>query len=90
MAAEKYNSSEPVNIGSADEFRIKDLAEIIQKKTGFKGRIVWDSSKPNGQERRKLDVTRAEERFGFRSQVSFDDGLGRTIRWWRENKHKFE
>lgn len=89
MAAQKYNSSEPVNLGSAEEFCIKDLAEIIKNKVGYTGKVIWDTSRPNGQERRKLDVTRAEERFGFRSQIGFDEGLARTIQWWRENKKNF-
>jgi len=83
LAAEKYNSSEPVNLGSSEEISIANLAKLIQKKTGYVGEIRWDTSKPNGQERRKLDVSRAEERFGFRSQVGFDEGLERTIEWWR-------
>ena len=69
LAAERYNQSEPVNLGSAFEISIKDLVEMIARLTGFKGRIVWDTSKPNGQPRRKLATTRAKERFGFESQI---------------------
>jgi GDP-L-fucose synthase len=82
MATESYESSDPVNLGSAEEISIRDLAEVIRKKTGFQGEIKWDKSRPNGQARRKLDVTKAQERFGFRSQVGFDEGLERTIEWW--------
>ncbi len=85
-AVEKLNVSDPVNLGSSEEIRIGDLAEIIRKETGFEGKIVWDTSRPNGQERRKLDVSRAEKLMGFRSQVSFQEGLRRTISWWKENR----
>lgn len=85
-AVEKLNVSDPVNLGSSEEIRIGDLAEIIRKETGFTGKIVWDTSRPNGQERRKLDVSRAEKLMGFRSQVSFQEGLRRTIAWWKENR----
>jgi len=74
--------SELVNLGSAFEISIKDLTETIARLTGFEGRIVWDTSKPNGQPRRKLDVSRAREWFGFESQTSFADGLRRTIDWY--------
>ncbi|MBX7234895.1 MAG: GDP-L-fucose synthase [Caldilineales bacterium] len=86
LAAERYDLSDPVNLGSAFEISIKDLTETIARLTGFAGRIVWDTSKPNGQPWRKLDVSRARERFGFESQTSFDDGLRRTIEWyvWRQ------
>ncbi len=84
LGALRYNSSEPVNLGSAEEISIKNLAELIRDSVGFKGEIFWDKSRPNGQERRKLDVSRAADRFGFRSEVSFQEGLDRTIRWWRE------
>lgn len=84
-AAENLNVSDPVNLGSSEEISIRDLAELIRKETGFKGEIVWDKSRPNGQERRKLDVSRAERLMGFRSQVSFSEGIKRTIQWWREH-----
>ena len=86
LAAEKYNKSEPVNIGSSYEITIKDLVEIIAKQTGFKGEIVCDTTKPNGQPRRKLDVTRAKREFGFVSSTTFEDGLKTTIDWY--NTHK--
>lgn len=88
LAAEKYDSSEPVNLGSAFEISIKDLVEIIAKETGFTGQITWDTSKPNGQPRRKLDTTRAEKEFGFKSKVTFQEGLKQTIQWYRENHLK--
>jgi GDP-L-fucose synthase len=83
MAAERYDSSEPVNIGSGQEISILDLAHKVAATTGFTGRIVWDPTKPNGQPRRRLDVTRARERFGFVANMSFDDGLRRTVEWAR-------
>jgi GDP-L-fucose synthase len=86
MAAEKYNGSDPVNLGSGFEISIKDLYGMIARLTGYKGRLVWDASKPNGQPRRGLDVTRAEKHFGFRAQTNFEEGLRRTIEWYRENR----
>lgn len=86
LAAEKYNKSDPVNLGSSFEISIKDLVELIAKETGFKGKIKWDSSKPNGQPRRKLDVSRAKKEFGFESTTTFEDGLRKTIKWYRENR----
>jgi GDP-L-fucose synthase len=71
-----------VNIGSSFEISIKDLLETIARLTGFDGRIVWDASKPNGQPRRKLDVSRAQERFGFASATPFEEGLRRTVKWY--------
>ncbi len=82
LAAERYNDSLPVNIGSSYEIRIKDLLELIVSLTGFTGEIVWDTSKPNGQPRRKLDTSRARELFGFESQVPFENGLQETIDWY--------
>lgn len=82
LAAEKYNKPEPVNIGSSFEISIKELAEMIKKLTGFKGRIVWDKTKPDGQPRRKLDTAKAEKEFGFKSKVSFEEGLKKTIDWY--------
>ncbi len=86
LAAERYDSSEPVNIGSSFEITIKDLIDIIVKETGFTGEITWDSTKPDGQPRRKLDVSRAKKEFGFESQTSFEEGLRKTIVWYRENR----
>ena len=84
LAAERYNNSEPVNLGSAQEISIKNLAELIARLTGFEGKLVWDPSKPNGQPRRALDVSRAEQFFGFRAQMPFEEGLRRTIEWYRQ------
>ena len=86
LAAERYDSSDPVNLGSGSEISIRDLAALIARETGFTGRITWDPSKPNGQPRRRLDVTRARERFGFTAEVSFDEGIRRTVRYYEENR----
>jgi len=83
LAAEHYNQSEPVNLGSAFEISIKDLVQAVAQATGFTGRIIWDTSKPNGQPRRKLDTRRAEREFGFRAQMDFPEGLRRTVEWYR-------
>jgi GDP-L-fucose synthase len=85
LAAERYDGTEPVNLGSSREISIRDLVELIARLTGFAGHIRWDSSKPNGQPRRKLDTSRAERLFGFRARVSFEDGLRETIGWYRES-----
>ena len=79
-------AAEPVNLGSGMEISIKELANLIRRLTGYEGEFVWDTSKPNGQPRRALDVTRAEKFFGFRAQVPFEEGLRRTIEWYRQ-KH---
>ncbi|MEE4195058.1 MAG: NAD-dependent epimerase/dehydratase family protein, partial [Anaerolineae bacterium] len=83
LAAEHYNDSEPVNLGSGMEISIKDLVEAVAKVTGFTGKLMWDTSKPNGQPRRCLDTTRAKEWFGFEAQMPFDEGLRRTVEWYR-------
>lgn len=84
MAAESYDGLEPVNLGAGFEITIKELAEKIKQITGFKGKLVWDTSKPDGQPRRCLDVSRAKEFFGFEAQMPFDKGLRKTIDWWRQ------
>lgn len=86
LASEHYNASEPVNLGSGMEISIKDLITKISNLTGFQGKLVWDTSKPNGQPRRVLDTSRAEEYFGFRARTQFEDGLRNTIKWYRENR----
>ena len=88
MAAERYNGSEPVNLGAGMEISIKDLAELIAKLTGFEGKIVWDTSKPNGQPRRGLDVSRAKEYLGFEAKMPFDEGLRDTIEWFKDNQER--
>jgi GDP-L-fucose synthase len=82
LAGERYNRSDPVNLGSAFEISIRELVGTIAQLTGFEGRLVWDTSQPNGQPRRKLDVSRAEAAFGFKSRTTFADGLRRTIEWY--------
>ena len=84
-AAERYNDPDPVNLGAGFEISMRDLASKIGDKVGFRGEIVWDTSRPNGQPRRMLDVSRAKERFGFAAKVSFDEGLDKTIAFWREH-----
>jgi GDP-L-fucose synthase len=86
LAAEKYNNPDPVNLGSGYEISIKDLVEMIAHLTGYPGKLVWDTSKPNGQPRRGLDVSRAEKTFGFRAGTSFETGLRQTIEWYKENR----
>ncbi len=86
LAAEKYNDSEPVNIGSGYEISIRDLSELIARLTGFEGKLVWDTTKPNGQPRRGLDVSRAKESFGFEAKMSFEEGLRKTIDWYKTSK----
>jgi len=88
MAAQNYNDPDPVNLGSSNEISIRDLVNLVVELTGFEGDVVWDTSKPNGQPRRKLDVTRAKERFGFESTTDFREGLQRTIAWYRETRKK--
>ncbi len=83
LAAERYNGSEPVNLGAGFEISIRELAQKIADMTGFKGLIRWDTTKPNGQPRRSLDVSKAERLFGFKAKTSLDDGLRKTIEWYR-------
>lgn len=85
-ATEKYNDSLPVNLGSGYEISIKDLTEMIIEQIGFEGKLVWDTSKPNGQPRRGLDVSRAKELIGWEAKTKFEDGLRRTIDWFIENR----
>ena len=89
-AAEKYNGEKPVNLGSGYEISIKDLTEMIIQLTGFEGKLVWDTEKPNGQPRRGLDVSRAKEYFGWQAQVPFEEGMRRTVEWFKENRQKIE
>jgi len=86
LAAERYSDPDPVNLGAGFEISMRELAEKISRATGFKGHITWDASRPNGQPRRMLDTSRARERFGFSAQTTLDEGLARTISWYRENR----
>ena len=83
LAGERYDGAEPVNLGTGEEIAIRDLASLIAEVTGYEGEIVWDSTKPNGQPRRKLDTSRAEERFGFVAETPFHEGLERTLAWYQ-------
>jgi len=82
LAAQKYNDADPVNLGAGREITIKDLTVLVARLSGFKGGIVWDPSKPDGQPRRCLDTTRARERFGFTAKTKLEDGLAKTIAWY--------
>ena len=83
LASERYEGSEPVNLGTGEEISIRELAELVAELTGFEGELVWDSSKPNGQPRRQLDVSRAEQLFGFRARTPLRTGIERTVSWYR-------
>jgi len=83
MATDRYNGAEPVNIGAGFEISIRDLAALVAESCGFRGRICWDTTKPNGQPRRSLDTTRAAALFGFTAHTPFRDGLARTVAWYR-------
>ena len=83
LASERYDASDPVNLGAGMEISIRDLAHRVAELSGFKGEILWDTSKPDGQPRRSLDVTKAEKLFGFRAKVPFEDGLRQTIEWFK-------
>jgi GDP-L-fucose synthase len=86
LAADRYDGGEPVNVGTGDEISIRDLATLVAELTGFEGEIAWDPSRPNGQPRRRLDVSRAEDLFGFRARTALRDGLTRTIEWYRSTR----
>lgn len=90
LAAEKYDKPEPVNIGAGFEITIKELVELIVKLTGFKGKITWDTSKPDGQPRRMLDTSRAEQEFGFKAATPFEEGLKKTIDWYISKRESDE
>jgi dTDP-glucose 4,6-dehydratase/GDP-L-fucose synthase len=87
-AMEKYDEPEPVNLGSGMEISIQDLVGTIREIVGFKGDIIWDTSKPDGQPRRRLDTTRAEERFGWEAKTDFREGLKRTVEWYERHRHE--
>jgi GDP-L-fucose synthase len=90
LAAERYDGSEPVNVGAGREISIRDLAELIAELTGFSGEIRWDASMPNGQPRRSLDASRARELFGFEARTHLREGLERTIAWYRDSRLRQE
>ena len=90
LAAEHYNSPAPVNLGSGQEISIRALVTLIAELTGFRGEIVWDATKPDGQPRRRLDVSRAQAAFGFTAQIPFAEGLRQTIEWYRANRVRAE
>lgn len=90
LATERYDKPAPVNIGAGFEITIKDLVELIVKISSFKGKVVWDSCKPDGQPRRKLDTTKAEREFGFKAKIQFEDGLKKTIEWYMKNREKIK
>jgi GDP-L-fucose synthase len=85
-AAEHYDDPDPVNLGAGFEISMSELAEKIARATGYTGKLLWDTSRPNGQPRRTLDVSRARERFGFVASTSFDEGIARTIAWFSEHQ----
>ena len=84
LATERYNKSEPVNIGAGFEISIKQLVELIVELAGFKGRIIWDKTKPDGQPRRMLDTSKAFKEFGFQAKTDFREGLKKTIQWYKK------
>lgn len=86
LATEKYNKSEPLNIGAGFEISIKDLVGLIVKLTGFKGKVTWDTTKPDGQPKRRLDVSKAYREFGFRAKTPFEKGLKKTVEWYKKSR----
>jgi GDP-L-fucose synthase len=86
LAAEKYNRPDPVNVGAGFEISIRELTDLIVKLTGFKGKVVWDKSRPDGQPRRRLDTARARQEFGFTARISFESGLKKTIQWYLKHQ----
>ena len=83
---ERYNSPEPMNLGSGQEITIRDLTELVTRLSGFTGKVVWDASKPDGQPRRRLDVSKAQQHLGFTAKTSLEEGLRRTIAWYEQNR----
>jgi len=88
LATERYNKGEPVNIGSGVEISIKDLVNLVARLTGFGGQIVWDTSKPDGQPKRRLDTSKAEAEFGFKAKTKFKEGLKKTIEWYLSHENR--
>ena len=87
LATERYNKPDPINLGAGFEISIKDLVQLIARLTGFKGEIAWNTTKPDGQPRRMLDVTTAEKEFGFKAKTTLEEGLKKTINWYREKNN---
>src|SRR5262249_54072864 len=87
-AAEVYDEAEPINIGTGNEIRIAELVKMIARLSGFEGEIRWLTDKPDGQPRRRLNVSRAREKFGFEARTRFEDGLLRTIEWFQQNQKR--
>lgn len=88
MAAERYEKGDPVNLGSGEEIRIGELVYMIRELVGYDGEVEWDTTRPDGQERRNLDVSRAKEEFGFESEMPLMEGLVETIEWYKKNMHR--
>jgi GDP-L-fucose synthase len=88
LATEKFNGDQPVNVGTNHEITIRELVQLIARLTGYQGEVVWDTAKPDGQPRRKLDTTRAAQLFGFESEIDLEAGLGQTIEWWEGEKNR--
>lgn len=86
LAAERYDKPEPVNVGTGNEIRIRDLVDLVVRLTGFRGEVRWDPSKPDGQPRRGLEISRAREQFGFEASMPLEDGIRRTIEWYRGSR----
>jgi GDP-L-fucose synthase len=86
LAAERYDAAAPVNLGTGVEISIRDLAALLAELTGYRGRLVFDASRPSGQQRRSADVSRARDAFGFEARVSFREGLGQMIDWYRAHR----
>lgn len=84
LATERYNKPDPVNLGSGEEIKIRDLVYLIKELTGFEGVVEWDASQPDGQPRRRLDTSKAKEEFGFEAKTSLREGLRRTIRYYEQ------
>ena len=82
LAAEKYNNSDPVNLASGNEIAVKEIALLIKKKIGYEGNVVWDSNKPVGPERRKIDINKAKNEFGYQVITSLEEGVQKTIDWY--------
>ncbi len=88
LAAEKYNKPDPVNLGSGSDISIKSLAELISRIVGYEGKVIWDTSKPNGQPKRRMDTSKATQEFCFQANTSLEEGLRRTVKWYEENRNR--